>query len=233
MGKHPWRSVALLIAGLGAMSLPARAALFEFQWAHKWGAGQISHHTGVADSDPSSLRDVFLGAIDAYQFYSYSIDENQAIAFSGVGGTLQVEHVRSRPGEDGCPDTGVAGCVTDTFTFLLGMPDAPPLRLVASTWTVPYGGAWGSPARWSLDAAWEAPMNGTIQRGEPEQWLGAMGDISWTRHVNLAAPVPEPAAFGLLAAGLAVMAVTGRRRRAGAGTRRPHEVVAASANGSR
>lgn len=76
-------------------------------------------------------------------------------------------------------------------------------------------------------------MNGTIQRGEPEQWLGAMGDISWTRHVNLAAPVPEPAAFGLLAAGLAVLAATGRRRRAGAGTRRPHEVVAASANGCR
>lgn len=210
MGKHPWRSVALLIAGLGAMSLPARAALFEFQWAHKWGAGQISHHTGIPDSDPSSFREVFLGAIEAYHFYSYSIEENRPISFTGLGGSLQVEHVNTRPGVGDCVAAGAAGCVTDTFTFLLGNPEAP-LRLVASTLTTPYGGTWGAPARWPLDAAWQTPMNGTIERGAPSEWLGAMSEVGWSGHVNLASPVDEPAALALAAVGLALLARVGRR----------------------
>lgn len=203
--------MALLITGLGALSLPVRGALFEFQWAHKWGSGQISHHTDIPDSDPSALREVFLGAIEAYHFHGYSIEENRPISFSGRGGSLQVEHVHTPAGTRGCDAAGAAGCVTDTFTFLLGGPEAP-LRLVASTWTMPYGGTWGAAARWPLDGAWEAPMNGTIERGAPGDGLGAMSDVGLTRHVGLASPVDEPAALALGAVGLALLAVAGRRR---------------------
>lgn len=199
-------AVSALLAG------PAMADLFEFQWGHRWSVGTIAHATDVVDADPSSFRDVYRDSIRDYHFDAWSFEQAGLVRFSGRGGTLIVDHGLQAAGRDGCP-TDAAGCLIDSFTFLLGTAEAP-LTVSAGSVLIPFDAA-GPRLRDSLDTPWSASLSGSIRSGRIDDPLDAMSEMYTSWHVRLASPVPEPGTGGLLAAGLAVVTAggIGRARR--------------------
>lgn len=192
-------------AALAASALPASADVFELDWGYRWSIGTIAHTTDVVDSDPAPFRAVYENAILDYRFDAFDVFDYYL--FEGRGGRLIID------GQDpGC--LNIETCQPRTFTFEFGQARAFAGDTANYTLTVrfPWAEPWQSHAL-RFDEEWTAPLNGFITNdGGVVPGLGAMGEYWATRHYRVAAPVPEPETWALLAMGSGLVAWGARRR---------------------
>lgn len=197
-------TAALLMAWLPTAAIAAEGWA-EIGWGWRWGSGEIVYNRDVEPTNPANGGATFRDSVGPFSVIAWEMFEQHR--FEGWGGTL----------------------VTSSTTCLPEIDCSPSVRLVVELGPL----SSGDPARWqvTLTGPGELDARGLpyLQNDEsgPAHYEGYLSnDLNDTRYTAaigwgdgwnrpVAAPVPEPASFGLMALGIGLLGGlrSGARRR--------------------